>query len=702
MNLLQRAALRLAGITNKDLAALHPEAFTRELLFSGYSNGQAADATAPLSNAYGEFLSHPWIYKATRTVALAFRQVPVYVMRAEQYVEGHPVEQLLTKPNPAMSGSALWERWITDVYLAGEIGLEAVGRGASVVELWPRRGLNVTVSHPSRYPVASSYTIKDASGEYKLPPEEFIWAWLYNPLREFRGLGVFQAAALGIQSDRNAQKYAASFFKGMARPDYVVMTPQGTTVTEQQMLLSQIEAMTSGKNKGIVMEQGITDIKPLSFAPKDIIWETIRQMSREEVGAVAGVPGELMGDKAATYENRKEAVKSFWFDTMQPLCRWRDELLTNFFRARGALRDTETLESDFSGVEALEQSYADRVAYATSMIALGVSLADANQMFDLGIPDTSLQAAAAADAAAAAAPPEPATAPAPTPTAPARSIEDVAIETKSVDIPPVDDMATAIPFGGERHLAILDVWEKAMGPREARFNTAVKRLLAELGRDVMRRIEAPTKDINAAKDEPFDLAKWQRLFRLRLTPQVQLTVAEAGRDAMAELNVGISFDVTNPEVLNYMRERQNKLSGIADTTFERLRAQIIDGIDQGDTIDEIKARIVEETQGAIAADRARTIARTEVNGAANGGKQLAWDQSGVVTEKQWIAALNHLPPDPNPVRDTHVEAHGQIVGQNENFKVGDGEGPYPGGIGLPEEDINCRCTMVAVIRPGGR
>ena len=43
MNIIQRVALRLAGITVKDLAALHPEALTREILYSGNSD-QAKDA----------------------------------------------------------------------------------------------------------------------------------------------------------------------------------------------------------------------------------------------------------------------------------------------------------------------------------------------------------------------------------------------------------------------------------------------------------------------------------------------------------------------------------------------------------------------------------------------------------------------------------------------------------------------------------
>ena len=52
------------------------------------------------------------------------------------------------------------------------------------------------------------------------------------------------------------------------------------------------------------------------------------------------------------------------------------------------------------------------------------------------------------------------------------------------------------------------------------------------------------------------------------------------------------------------------------------------------------------------------------------------------------------------MRDSHVEAHGQEVKIDEDFTVGDGEGKAPGQIGLAEEDINCRCTMLAVTDQG--
>jgi len=64
-----------------------------------------------------------------------------------------------------------------------------------------------------------------------------------------------------------------------------------------------------------------------------------------------------------------------------------------------------------------------------------------------------------------------------------------------------------------------------------------------------------------------------------------------------------------------------------------------------------------------------------------------------VGEKVWVSALA-----PGRTRDSHAEAHGQRVGLDEDFVVGDGRGPAPGQIGLAAEDINCLCTMSPVLR----
>jgi uncharacterized protein with gpF-like domain len=89
------------------------------------------------------------------------------------------------------------------------------------------------------------------------------------------------------------------------------------------------------------------------------------------------------------------------------------------------------------------------------------------------------------------------------------------------------------------------------------------------------------------------------------------------------------------------------------------------------------------------------IARTEVNTASNAATLLAYKQSGVVSKKTWLAALD------GRERDSHRAAHLQYqrdpIGLDEDFMVGSGRGPSPGQIGLPEEDIQCRCTTQPVV-----
>jgi uncharacterized protein with gpF-like domain len=95
--------------------------------------------------------------------------------------------------------------------------------------------------------------------------------------------------------------------------------------------------------------------------------------------------------------------------------------------------------------------------------------------------------------------------------------------------------------------------------------------------------------------------------------------------------------------------------------------------------------------GERIASTPETIARTEVIGAANGAVLEAWEQSGVVEGKSWLAALD------DRTRESHIAAHGQTVPLDEDFQVGVGSGPAPGQIGEAEEDISCRCTITAVV-----
>ena len=129
----------------------------------------------------------------------------------------------------------------------------------------------------------------------------------------------------------------------------------------------------------IVLEDGITDIKILSFPPKDLEWLEQRKMSRDEVGAIFGVPDEIMGYGRDTYENFATAEKVLWTLTIVPIVGLRDGTLTRFFRKVRLLSPAERISSDFSAIPQLQEdtipAHPDR-EFCTSSARLYQALPD--------------------------------------------------------------------------------------------------------------------------------------------------------------------------------------------------------------------------------------------------------------------------------------------------------------------------------------
>ena len=70
--------------------------------------------------------------------------------------------------------------------------------------------------------------------------------------------------------------------------------------------------------------------------------------------------------------------------------------------------------------------------------------------------------------------------------------------------------------------------------------------------------------------------------------------------------------------------------------------------------------------------------------------QAAADQ-GIKVRAQWLSARD------DGVRESHQGADGLVIEMGGNFVLESGaSGPAPGSIGEAAEDINCRCTVIAL------
>lgn len=170
---------------------------------------------------------------------------------------------------------------------------------------------------------------------------------------------------------------------------------------------------------------------------------------------------------------------------------------------------------------------------------------------------------------------------------------------------------------------------------------------------------------------------------------------DMGREmAIQSYDLGISFEVTRPEVERALRENSFVAS---KATKQRMVGDLGDALaeayNEGLSIPDITSRLQDGVFEDMQGYEAERIARTEtISGSNKGGVEAFRDSSAVGHE--WLAANDRR------TRPSHSEASGQVVSMEGRFVVGGSRAKYPGDPMLPtRERVNCRCTTAPVFDP---
>lgn len=133
-----------------------------------------------------------------------------------------------------------------------------------------------------------------------------------------------------------------------------------------------------------------------------------------------------------------------------------------------------------------------------------------------------------------------------------------------------------------------------------------------------------------------------------------------------------------------------KLYGGYVTELKRhIQAELTRGISTGLSYGELARNLNAITR--IGLNKAMRIVRTEGHRIQQEGQFQAQHQAkkaGADIVKQWDSTLD------GRTRPTHRKLDGQIRELEEPFEAEGKKAMYPGGFGRPEEDINCRCTLL--------
>lgn len=722
-DIVKRTDAKLAEQEQKLAISHHPELAGREHVLVQRASGVMMEEMAAFADYATVYKTYTWVKKAISVLANNFAPLPVRVVDADSEEQlDHPVSRLLTSVNDEMSAVDLWEIYIVHKMLGGETFFEIVdNRSGEPLEMWPRRpdqvGLQPDVSDERRhFPRVAQYVWPDE--DRPIDPEHMWHDKFYNPESQWRGLAPIAAVRAGIVIDLFAQAWSKAFLQRGARPDYALVAQQGITKTEKEELefsLTQKFGGIQNTHKPIILEEGITDIKTFSFAPKDIEWLEQRKFARDEVGATFGVPDGLMGYGREAYDNSDKLnanMLALWTLTLGPLVNRRDIGLTHFFtKVRPMLEPGQRVETDTSGVGALQEDDGPKIDKAKTLFSIGVPFNMIDERLDLGfgeipggdvgyLPVNLLPVGSAireepapngdGDGPPADEEPE---------DEPDEEEQEPGENGQASFAPPRTKQG--IEYGSDRHKALWDQHRTRLSGHERAMQRELKRQFQRQQNDVLRRFrelagsgskgQKVTIELPSAGDL-FNRREQVRLFVEVFTPYFTRAANDFGETQAGEF--GIDFDLRDPLQEAALKKQALVFAEeVNDTTLAGIRGALSQTLEEGLSIPASQDLLNDVFDGRKSDFETERIARTELSKSATTGNLSAARQAqslGLKLRKGWLSALG------TRTRDTHIAAHIRYqrnpIAIEDNFQVGACSGPGPAQTGCAEEDVNCRCT----------
>lgn len=285
------------------------------------------------------FVKNPIVYRAVRMISEGAASVPLLVYEADEERTGHPLTDVLARPNQTHTRADFIEACLGYLLVSGNLFVEAVAVDGRIRELHPLRPDRVEiVTGDDGWPAAYRYTASGRSeliaGEVVDGVSRILHLRFFHPLSDHDGLSPMAAAAAAIDIHNAAGAWNKALLDNAARPSgALVYTGSAALAPDQFERLKQElrDSFEGARNAGrpLLLEGGL-DWKAMGLSPQDMDFIAAKHAAAREIALAFGVPPMLLGIPGDnTYANYQEANRTLWRQTVLPmLARLADGLAT--------------------------------------------------------------------------------------------------------------------------------------------------------------------------------------------------------------------------------------------------------------------------------------------------------------------------------------------------------------------------------------
>jgi len=659
----------------------------------------AREKPYPSAYAMSAFSRFPLVYAMVQRRGADLASLPIRLYagnpdmdpEAEQLTT-HDLLDLLEDPSSDTTGVEFRRQLFVDFQLDGnyyavKVGSDGLTPPVSMMRVHPE-DMRIIPNRHGRAVKAYEHDMGDGRKPYA--PDLVIHvkntSWIRGP-EGLYGVGMVRALSDDLatkMASRNHQRKLST----QGRPDVTLAPAEGGDMWNEETRKEVLDAWKGMVKKGgpLVLSGAV---KPtfLNLKPRDMEYAKLDASIRQGMMAAGQTPPVILGMEVANYATARQQDAVYWRGLKQEAAlldaRLTKSLAWLYPRYKGKRL---YIRHDFSGVLPLQGERTEQVKRAHMHMEAGATPAEAYAYEGLAGAPVSEEVVELA--------------PAPDPAAPADddSGADAAedpVESSDAEVDDDDKADALYMMAMSKSVDRRTVWEawlvKSHKPAEKRLKATISGYLRAAAQRYSQRLaeaaggKAMVKAVNL--EDVVDEAAERQLMLDAVGPAWRRTWVLAATSTASQLPVdGLEFNPARPEVV---RQLQGLVKNATRTQTDAIRVLVELGLAEGASVGAMQEAILKAN--AFSPARSLTIARTEATVAVSMGTQAAQEEAesrGLDIQKGWLSAVD------DATRESHTAMDGQRAEVSGVFTSGDGhQAAHPGGFGVPEEDINCRCAV---------